>query len=734
MVPLEEYLQSDYLVHCQEMLTLKSAISDAITLLKQSTTVAGWPYQCSSSEEIEQPESVSHGTVAMVLTAIGRANGFCATSSGIRERLINDKSIDALLLENVEKLRTSMQKAIIGGGLAPTSGTFGPGNPLTLSHIADLLVSLKSDQVPVRLEGNEYDSLQNNLKSIAETLSGACTNLNALIPEKLCLQETKLLERVGFRYYRNAFVPMHAVRAAKSLAELKLLADLDERLPKLRNFFEATLHEQLSFSAIPDSRFDAAELVFSLEGLVICAREAVDQKLFNRVLEVLGEKQNTSSHWRPSKPFLAGQTGEIFLPLSVEVANSLMRSIAIMDSDRFHDTYTSKGAPLLKRFWSWLQARAVRLQLNGIGCLGWHSEHINAPDIVHPWDTSLVIEFMINYHELIEREIQSTTLTLSGLQWKDLNSKPKEGTNWSVVVEEMDPSIGGDEADRIYYRIGKDFVAGWEAGNPTNFSMMLYGPPGTGKTSVADKLCAHLGMRRITVTVSDFLGSGGANVESRAKAIFQTLAHQRRAVILFDEIDSFLLDRDSQFYKDQDSLFQFLTPGMLPKFNELRAAERCLFIVATNYENRIDPAIKRTGRIDKRYLLPLPDAVRREKILTEFGLAKGDFSPELKKASVLFGFGDLKNAVKSSDNGDHMQTIKNLNGATKATSFKSYLRRLENDSADFPVEEFMDLLRLATEVGGCSELDELNEGHIAILKDYPELQGLVEALRPKKNG
>ena len=57
------------------------------------------------------------------------------------------------------------------------------------------------------------------------------------------------------------------------------------------------------------------------------------------------------------------------------------------------------------------------------------------------------------------------------------------------------------------------------------------------------------------------------------------LGAQSACVILFDEIDSFLLDRDSEHYRRQDTLFQFLTPGMLTKINDLRKAARSIFII-----------------------------------------------------------------------------------------------------------------------------------------------------------
>lgn len=54
-------------------------------------------------------------------------------------------------------------------------------------------------------------------------------------------------------------------------------------------------------------------------------------------------------------------------------------------------------------------------------------------------------------------------------------------------------------------------------------------------------------------------------------------------VILFDEIDQFMLDRDSEYFRDQETVFQFLTPGMLTKLADLRASKSVLFVVATNY-------------------------------------------------------------------------------------------------------------------------------------------------------
>jgi hypothetical protein len=137
---------------------------------------------------------------------------------------------------------------------------------------------------------------------------------------------------------------------------------ISECLRHCYRYFERLLHEQLSFSSIPDSRFDPAELMFCLEGMLICQRNTVDRTIFDRVLSVLTAAQKESPYWRPVKPFLTTRKGYALFPVSVEIANSLMRACAIFDENELQDTYGSHCVALLRRYWQWLRARAVRVQ------------------------------------------------------------------------------------------------------------------------------------------------------------------------------------------------------------------------------------------------------------------------------------------------------------------------------------------------------------------------------------
>ena len=713
---LETYLASDYLAQKQEIAALDEGLLKVAGTFSSVFSGGEWPYHYRLKTKVTKND-FSQGTTAMVLTAAGRILGHCS----LPKKSFEGVKVEEDLESKLEKAWSTALKRLIADlrkkkGIVSTS--FGADNPLTLSHISELQALLKKSSFAAE-KRNLARGLAKAKKKLKKVLENGVATSQLLKPDS------------SIEYQANAFIPLRTLRAASDL-------NIDDaKASDSRRFFETALHEHLSFSSIPDSRFDPADLIFCVEGLLICAREAVDKSLFNRVLEVLGEKQNTSAYWRPNKPILASSQGAIFLPISVEGANSLMRSILKMDETRKYETFTAKALPLLLRFWHWLRARSVQFKIGDVECIGWHSEHVNDPDLIHIWDTSQVTEFMISLREMLERHIATQTLRLSRL---DVKRSPSKET-WKEITKKFEPMPRGKRGWRVYEGIGKSFVNPELSGNPENFSMLLYGPPGTGKSTIAENLAQVLGRPLITVTVSDFLGAGGANVEARAKAIFQTLEAQEGCVILFDEIDSFLLNRDSRLYRKQDSLFQFLTPGMLTKINDLRKAKRSIFIIATNYANRIDPAIKRTGRIDKQYLVPLPDADRRIEILKAKDLKSPTKAADLKALrlqTVFFGYTDLIGVTKEAGgkNATLAKLIRALPSAKPATSLSAYIERGPVEEK-FPFEEFETLVHLANEVKEVKSIDKANKlineekNHNESWRDS-ETKGRVKRLLGKK--
>ncbi|MFK4765128.1 AAA family ATPase [Desulfobaculum sp. SPO524] len=456
---------------------------------------------------------------------------------------------------------------------------------------------------------------------------------------------------------------------------------------KIFEFCERVLHQQLSFYNIPDSRFDPAELAFSLEGMLLCDKKRVSREVQERVFDVLKGYQSASPYWRPVKPIYSTKGGEVLLPLSVEVVSSLLATCEIVDEDTQHDSFFVKYVDLFKRYKKWLMAQYCTVESKKGSFEGWTSEHAPHDGAIHLWQTSQIFGFLDRYQSMLSKMIARTALEYSGLDvvsTKDMQDKEEEKDDskpkgWQKeILGDALCSLVENSDWRITSVIYDDYIAPREDATPrcvqgksaasSLCSFLLYGPPGTGKTRFSKELAKELGYQFITVTPSDFLAGGAAEVEQRAKAIFQMLEQQDESVVLFDEIDHFLLDRQSEEYKGQTGIFQFMTPGMLPKLQRLRDSGKVIFIVATNFAERIDSAIKRQGRIDEHLLLLPPCRMRRESILNELLMDRGvsldgiDLGDALDN-TTLWTFGELAKAV---------QSLKNFNPTDIENDLRAY--------------------------------------------------------------
>src|SRR6185312_1299174 len=118
-------------------------------------------------------------------------------------------------------------------------------------------------------------------------------------------------------------------------------------------------------------------------------------------------------------------------------------------------------------------------------------------------------------------------------------------------------------------------------------SAILFGPPGTSKTSLIRALADVIEWKYIEIHASHFVAEGLTQVQKTADMIFKQLSELDHAVVLFDEIDELVRERDME----KDAFGRFLTTSMLPKLAELWDARKILYFVATNHINYFDSAI-----------------------------------------------------------------------------------------------------------------------------------------------
>lgn len=167
-------------------------------------------------------------------------------------------------------------------------------------------------------------------------------------------------------------------------------------------------------------------------------------------------------------------------------------------------------------------------------------------------------------------------------------------------------------------------------------SILLHGPPGTGKTMIAESIAAVLDKNIMTLSTKDFQSNVPGETERNIVKNFK-LAEQNDAVIVLDECDSMLTNRDMVGAIMGSEINQLLTS--LENF-------KGVCILTTNRIHRLDPALER--RIIAKVELPRPTQEARLRIWTssmppKLPLAKDvDFE---RLAEIDLSGGQIKNAI-----------------------------------------------------------------------------------------
>lgn len=139
--------------------------------------------------------------------------------------------------------------------------------------------------------------------------------------------------------------------------------------------------------------------------------------------------------------------------------------------------------------------------------------------------------------------------------------------------------------------------------------MLLYGPPGCGKTFISEKFAEESKFNFVLVKSSDLASSFVHGGQEKIGKLFKIAAKHAPIVICFDEFDALVPDRSSRAAEySSGEVNEFLT-----QLNN--CSKRGIFVIGTtNRPDKIDPAVLRTGRMDKQVYVPLPDVEARKEM------------------------------------------------------------------------------------------------------------------------
>ncbi len=188
-------------------------------------------------------------------------------------------------------------------------------------------------------------------------------------------------------------------------------------------------------------------------------------------------------------------------------------------------------------------------------------------------------------------------------------------TSWSATLERLPRP-----PESVVLRAGQieDLIADvrrfleqrtWyiERGVPYRRGYLLHGPPGTGKSSAVVAIASALGM---DIAVLNLNGLGMDD-----KELSELLAEvSANSLVLVEDIDCAFVARTA----GEDKANKITFSGLLNAIDGVAAGEGRILFATTNHPQRLDPALVRPGRIDRKVEIGLADSDQIRRIFRRF--------------------------------------------------------------------------------------------------------------------
>lgn len=134
-------------------------------------------------------------------------------------------------------------------------------------------------------------------------------------------------------------------------------------------------------------------------------------------------------------------------------------------------------------------------------------------------------------------------------------------------------------------------------------SYLFYGPPGCGKTFIVEALAKQINYRLIKLSPSDLGSTYVHGAQLRIKKVINEAIKIAPVLLFIDEFDAIAPNRDSASLSHH---YAAEVNELLVQLDNI-SKTKLLFVAATNHIEKIDKAILRPGRIDKKIYIGPPD-------------------------------------------------------------------------------------------------------------------------------
>jgi hypothetical protein len=179
----------------------------------------------------------------------------------------------------------------------------------------------------------------------------------------------------------------------------------------------------------------------------------------------------------------------------------------------------------------------------------------------------------------------------------------------------------------------RDYGAGRLSWAEVDKGCLLTGAPGTGKTSFARALAREANVHFIATSYAQWQAHREGHLGNVTQAIrkaFSEALLQSPSILFIDEIDTLPARGTGKW---NDDWWTSITNALLECLDGFERREGVVVIAACNDPSRLDPALVRSGRLDRRIEIPLPDVPSLVGILRTH-LAADLINTDLREAAL----------------------------------------------------------------------------------------------------
>lgn len=202
--------------------------------------------------------------------------------------------------------------------------------------------------------------------------------------------------------------------------------------------------------------------------------------------------------------------------------------------------------------------------------------------------------------------IQTISIYLwSDSYWSKIDSRRPRPINTVMLRDGMAEDIIHD-----IQRFGESFNQYQNRGVPWRRGYLFCGPPGTGKSSTVFALASHFKVPVYAINLASIRGD--ADLHDALSEVPSS------GFVLIEDIDATDATASREETDDKKGESRVSLSGLLNAIDGVIAKEGRILFMTTNYPEKLDSALVRPGRIDRRWEFGLADAAQATRMIAKF--------------------------------------------------------------------------------------------------------------------